>query len=273
VIDLRGSSRDAIAVVRQVVQDAPGGAAGLETLGSELFAVTGLLDGQPALRRALTDPSRTPAERAGLVSNLLDGRVAASTLAVVTAAVRAQWSRVRDLADALEYAGVLAIVRASEEVRQLDDLEDQLFRFARVVEGDVALRLALSDQTVPTERRVELARSLLRGRAVSATVRLVEQAVAAPRGQSVVEALDGYGKVATTWRERLVATVRTALPLTTRDRDRLAGALSRQYGHEIHLNVLLDPDVIGGLRVEVGDEVIDGTIAGRLDDARRRLAS
>jgi F-type H+-transporting ATPase subunit delta len=96
--------------------------------------------------------------------------------------------------------------------------------------------------------------------------------VAAPRGLGLTEALDYYGKLAAAWRERLVATVRTAIPLDEADRERLARTLSRQYGHDIHLNVLLDPEVIGGLRVELGDEVIDGTIAGRLDDARRRLA-
>jgi len=130
----------------------------------------------------------------------------------------------------------------------------------------------LANHAAPVSSRVELARRLLSGRATSATVRLVEQAARAPRGLSFTEALDSYAKVAAAWRERLVATVRTAVPLTARDRERLASALSRQYGHEIRLNVLVDPEVIGGLRVELGDEVIDGTIAGRLDDARRRLA-
>ncbi|MEQ4204380.1 F0F1 ATP synthase subunit delta [Actinopolymorpha sp. B9G3] len=272
MIDFRGASRDSLASTRQVVKDLPGGAGELETAGSELFAVTALLDEETALRRALTDPARTPQERARLAEELLGNRIGADAQAVVTTAVKGAWARTRDLADALEHAGVLALIRSADSAGRLDDLEDELFRFARLIENDARLAQALTGRTLPVERRVELARGLLAGKAQPSTVRLVEQAVAAPRGLALTEALDGYGKVAAAWRERLVATVRSAVPLGQADRDRLARALSRQYGHDIHLNVLLDPEVIGGLRVELGDEVIDGTIAGRLDDARRRLA-
>jgi F-type H+-transporting ATPase subunit delta len=272
MIDVRGASRDSLASVRQVVKDLSGDAGELETVGTELFAVTAVLDSEAVLRRALTDPARASDERARLAEELFGGRVGADSLAVVTAAVKGAWARTRDLGDALEHAGVLALIRSADSAGRLDDLEDELFRFARLVENDVRLAQALTGHTRPVEQRVELARALLADKAQSSTVRLVEHAVAAPRGLALTEALDGYGKVAAAWRERLVATVRSAIPLGQADRDRLAGALSRQYGHDIHLNVLLDPGVIGGLRVELGDEVIDGTIAGRLDDARRRLA-
>lgn len=272
MIDVRGASRDSLASVRQVVDDLPGDASDLESAGVQLFGVTALLDEEAALRRALTDPARAADERTGLADGLLSDRIGGDTRAVVTTAVKAGWARTRDLADALEHAGILAIIRSAEITGRLDDLEDELFRFARLIEGDPRLGQALTSRTVAAERRVELARGLLADKAQSATVRLVEQAVAAPRGLALTEALDHYGKLAAAWRDRLVATVRTAVPLDETDRDRLARTLSRQYGHDIHLNVLLDPEVIGGLRVELGDEVIDGTIAGRLDDARRRLA-
>ncbi len=270
--DLRGVSRDSHRVLRQQIHDLSETPAGLETLGTELFAVAALLDGQPTLRRALTDPARTPDERAELATGLLRSRLGEAALSVATAAVRASWARVRDLADGIEYAGVLALVRAAEEEQHLDDLEDELFRFARLVESDHELHLALTNRAAPVSQRAELVRSLLGGKATGPTVRLAEQAVVAPRGLSVTEALDTFAKIAAAWRERLVATVRSAVALGSGDRERLVRTLSRQYGHEIHLNVLVDPGVIGGLRVELGDEVIDGTIAGRLDDARRRLA-
>jgi F-type H+-transporting ATPase subunit delta len=272
MIDVRGASRDSLASIRQVVTDLPGEAAELETAGVQLFGVSALLDDEAALRRALTDPARSASERNELAERLLRDRIGEDVLAVVSTAVKAGWARTRDLGDALEHAGILALVRSAEISGRLDDLEDELFRFARLIEGDPRLGQALTARGVPAERRVELARGLLAGKAQSATVRLVEQAVAAPRGLALTDALDSYGKVAAAWRNRLVAIVRTAIPLDQADRDRLARTLSRHYGHDIHLNVLLDPEVIGGLRVELGEEVIDGTVAGRLDDARRRLA-
>lgn len=270
--ELRGASRHSLADVRQRVRDLPGDSSTLETVATELFAVAGLIDGQPTLRRALTDPSRSPDEREELIVGLLRTRVGDATQSVVVTGVRSQWSRMRDLADGIEHAGVLAAVRAAEEEDHLDDLEDELFRFARLVEGDTELLHALTDRAAPAARRADLVHSLLEAKATRPAVLLVEQAVVSPRGLSLPEALDTFGKVAAAWRERLVAIVRTAVPLTDADRERLTRTLSRQYGHEIHLNVLLDPAVIGGVRVELGNEVIDGTIASRLDDARRRLA-
>lgn len=272
MIQFRGASRHSLSVLRDQLRDLPADAGRLETAGVELFAVAGTLDAQAPLRRALTDPARRPDDRADLAASLLRSRIGETSLSLVLAAVRRSWSRVRDLADALEYLGVLALVRAAEAEGRLDDLEDDLFRFARLVEGDDQLLRALTDPKYPAERRAELVRTLLEGKAVKSAVRLVEQAVVAPRGLSLVEALDGFTRTTAAWRQRLVATVRSAVPLSEADRERLARVLSRRYGHDVDVNVLVDPGVIGGLRVELGDEVIDGTVAGRLEDARRRLA-
>ncbi len=269
MIDFRGTSRDSLANLRQQLSE--GGASSAE-LGAELFAVATLLDGQPALRRALTDSARTGDERAGLAENLLRSQVSSATLGIVTAAAKLSWGRPRHIADAIEHVGALAQVIAAEGAGRLDDVEDELFRFSRVVAGDGELDRALTDRAVPAEHRGELVRNLLARKASPSTVGLVEQAVTAPRGLSLAEALENFGKIAAEWRNRLVATVTTAVDLSASERDRLAAALARQYGHEIHLNVVVDPQVIGGIRVEIGDELIDGSIAGRLDDARRRLA-
>jgi F-type H+-transporting ATPase subunit delta len=269
MIDFRGTSRDSLATLRQQLTESGAGSA---ELGSELFAVATLLDGQPALRRALTDPARSGDERAGLAENLLRSQVGSTTLGLVTAAAKQSWGRPRDVADAIEHLGVLAEVMAAEGSGHLDDLEDELFRFGRLVAGNGELERALTDRAVPAAHRAELVHNLLDRKASPSTVGLVQQAVTAPRGLSLAEALESFGKIAADWRSRLVATVTTAVPLGASERDRLAAALARQYGHEIHLNVVVDPHVIGGIRVEIGEELIDGSIAGRLDDARRRLA-
>jgi F-type H+-transporting ATPase subunit delta len=272
----RGASRNALAELRQALtaRAESSGSAGADAvaLGEELFAVANLLDAQPALRRALTDRSRTPEERSEFVQSLLGGQVSEATAELTGAAVTSTWSRVRDLADALEYAGVLAVVIGAERSSRLDELEDELFRFSRIVEGDSGLLRVLTDHATDPGPRAELAAGLLEGKATDATVRLVRHAVTAPRGRTFDEALAAYISIAAERKNQLVAVVHSAVPLSDQQRSRLVAALTRQYGHEVDLQLIVDPNVVGGLRVQIGDELIDGTLAGRLDDARRRLA-
>ena len=116
-----------------------------------------------------------------------------------------------------------------------------------------------------------LVRGLLESRFTPAAVRLAEQSVAGTH-RTVAVAMEEYQKVAAAHRNRLVATVRVARELGEVEQQRLAGVLAGQYGRPVHLNVVVDPEVIGGMRVEIGDDVIDGTVSSRLDEARRRLA-
>ncbi len=154
---------------------------------------------------------------------------------------------------------------------KLDELEDELFRLDRVVSGERALSDKLSDRNIPLAARQELIRGLLQGKADPVTVRLAERAVDG-RGQQLRDLDAGLpgrrgGPAQRQHRHR---------PGGGRpdrgERSRLAEALGRQYGRQIQLNVIVDPDVVGGVRVDIGDEVIDGTIAARLDEAQRRIA-
>ena len=133
------------------------------------------------------------------------------------------------------------------------------------------LRDALSDPARSVHDKRALLHGLLDGKVAPATVRLAEQSVAGTH-RTVQVAIEEYQKVAAAHRSRLVATVRVARPLAEQDAQRLAGSLAKQYGRPVHLNVVVDPEVIGGVRVEIGDDIIDGTVVSRLDDARRRLA-
>ncbi|MDP9444542.1 MAG: F0F1 ATP synthase subunit delta [Actinomycetota bacterium] len=269
---MRGTSADSrAAVVRRLegLLDSDGVDAG--RLGTDLFAVAALLDAEPRLRRAVTDPASDPDAKVRLVRAILAGRLSDAAVDVAAEAVRHRWSAGRDLADTLEYAGVVAEVSAAEQAGQADELEDELFRFGRVVVGDRGLRRTLDDRRVAVERKRALVRGLLEDRATPASVRLVEQA-AAGRQRSFAVALEEFQELAAARRHRLVATVRAAQPLPEHDKQRLADALARQYGRAVHLNVVVDPTLLGGLRVEIGDDVIDGTVSSRLDDARRRLA-
>jgi F-type H+-transporting ATPase subunit delta len=243
----------------------------LDAVADQLFAVTAVLDREGGLRRALTDPARSDDDRVGLAQAVFAAWLSGPALDVALWTVRAPWSRSRDLADTLELLAVEAVVAAADKNRRLDAVEDELFRLARVVAANHELRIALSDRAAPVESRIALVDDLLRAKVTAETLRLVKQAVSTPRGRNFDHTIEAFGEVAADRRSRVVAQVTAAVPLTEAQRDRLAAALAQMYGHEVHLNIEIDPEVIGGIRVELGDEVIDGSIVSRLDDARRRF--
>lgn len=242
-------------------------------LGEELFDVVHLLDRAHALRRALADPAFPGDRKSALARSLLGDRVSGNTLDLLDGLVHSHWSRTLDLVDAAEVLAVTSTVTRAEREERLDDLEDELFRFRRIVDGQPRLRAVLADPAVAGERKAALLRELLEDKVTSATLRLVTEVAAHPRGRSFDRGLEEYGRLAAQRRARLIAVVRSAVPLTEEQRSRLAAALAAAYGHQVHLNTEVDPDVMGGLTVRIGDEVIDGTIAGRLDEVRRNLAS
>jgi len=270
---MRGASRGSLVMAREQLTAALAARADPAVLGQELFAVTHLLDREPGVRRALTDATSPTAARSGLARQLLDGRVSGPTLDLVTSMADSRWSSPRDLADAAEELGVLATSAAAEGEGQLDDLEDELFRFSRILSTEPALRSALEDQGPPDEGKRSLLDALLAAKVTPAALRLITEAVIYPRGRSLETTLDEYGRLAAAWRQRLIAVVRVAAGLTEEQRGRLAAALSHTYGHDVHLNVVVDPGVVGGISVQIGDEFIDGSVASRLAQLRQRLAS
>jgi len=264
-----GSARSLSAVLEKTESVLAAGAdAG--ALGDELFALAQTVDARHALRRALTEPAVAAETKGRLLQTLLGGKVSDATLEVLGEAVRHRWSQGSDLGDALERASVTAHVARADQAGHLDDLEDNLFRFGRIVEANPELREVLSEAGYPLEAKQRLLDNLLGGRVDEPTRRLLGQAVAA-RHRSLTAVLETYQKVAADRRNSLVATVWVAAPLSEDHKERLAGALAAQYDHAIQLNVIVEPQVLGGARVAVGDEVIDSTVETRLKQARRRL--
>ena len=166
-------------------------------------------------------------------------------------------------------AAFLAVISAEDA---LGEVEDELFRFARTVAADISLRDAFAARTVGTERKAELVRKLLADKVSPETQRLAVQAAVAPRGIRTEQALDRYLEAAAARRRQLVAEVVAASPLTEAQRERLSTALRRIYGRDIRINLDVDPEVLGGLRIQVGGELIDSTVLARLHGARRSLA-
>jgi F-type H+-transporting ATPase subunit delta len=241
-------------------------------VGDALFAVAALLDEQASLRAALTDPARSGEDKADLAASLLRGKVAEQVVDLVSGMVRSRWSTPRDLAEGTARLGVEAVLVSAQRHDRLDEVQDELFRFARTVASQPELRLALTDRGLPVERKSDLLTELLQEKTTVEAARLIVHAVTEPRGHSLESNLEALADAAAARRQRQVATVAAAVPLTENQRDRLTAALSAQLGHDVQLNVVIDPQVVGGLRVSLGDEVIDGTLATRLDDAQRRIA-
>lgn len=268
-----GASREALALAQERLEVLLStGGVDPTKLGDDLFSVTGLLAGNAGLRRALTDPARPADAKATLVDRLLRGKVSDSALELLIGVVRSRWSDPSDLVEAVDGLAVTAELFNAERAHRLDAVEDELFRFARMVAADVALRDAFAARTVGAARKAELVRTLLEGKVSPETLRLAVQAAVSPRGMRTEQALDHYLEAAAARRRQLVAEVVAASPLTEGQRARLSTALRRIYGRDIRINLDVDPEVLGGLRIQIGGELIDSTVIARLGTARRSLA-
>ncbi|MBF9067477.1 F0F1 ATP synthase subunit delta [Streptacidiphilus fuscans] len=244
----------------------------LDRLSDDLLDITRVLDHEAGLRRTLTDPAAPGQAKADLVTNLLQGKVGADAIDLLSGMVRSRWAAGRDLADATEQLGALALIIGADKANALDEVEDELFRFGRVVAGNVELRSALTDNAAGNEAKAALVRNLLDGKARAATIALITVLVTQPRGRSLESGLEEYARLAADRRGRVVALVTSAVPLSDAQKQRLATALASLAGRQVHLNLDVDPAVLGGVRIQIGDEIIEGTIAGRLDTASQGLA-
>ncbi|WP_338672987.1 F0F1 ATP synthase subunit delta [Streptomyces sp. SCSIO 30461] len=269
---MNGASREALAAARERL-DALTDNTSVDAakLADELAAVTALLDREVSLRRVLTDPAQAGEAKAELAARLLGGQVGGETVDLVSGMVRSRWSQSRDLVDATEELANTADLVAAQRAGALDEVEDELFRFGRIVASSTELRAALADRSATASAKGGLLRGLLGGKTNPVTERLVVRLGIAPRGRSLEQGLDSLSKLAAARRDRVVAVVTSAVPLSDRQKQRLGTVLARMYGREMHLNLDVDPEVLGGISVRIGDEVIDGTIADRIAEAQRRI--
>jgi len=266
-----GSSGASFARLSDELGAAIDGGADGAAIGDGLLAAASVLRDQVALRRAVTDPSKQPEPKAGLARAIFGDRVDSAATELIASASGSRWGSSTDLPEALGHLGVVAIVRAADRAGEGDRLEEELFSFGRLVIDNPQLRDALSDPARTAADKQALVRSLLEGKVALPTLRLAEESLGSTY-RTVSAAIDEYVRIAAEARTRLVATVRTATPLTEDQSTRLATALGREQQRPVHLNLIVDPEVVGGIHVEIGDHVVDGSIASRLDDARRRIA-
>jgi F-type H+-transporting ATPase subunit delta len=243
-----------------------------QDLADELYSAAGLLASQPRLRRALGDPSTDASGRGQLARSLFGGKVGDAALGLIADAVALRWSSPWDLTDGLEILADDTLLAAAEADGQLDTVEDELFRFERILSGSGELTAALDEAGMPAERRRALLESLLGQKVHPITIALLDHAVTSGRRPTLALAIDDLLQASAARRERSIARVLSATELTPEQTERLAATLTRLYGREIHVRTAVDESVQGGLVVRVGDEIIDGSVASRLAAARTAFA-
>jgi len=243
------------------------------SVGEQILAFARLLAREPRLRRALSDPSRQPQERADLVRSLLNGKVSEAALGPLTTLASGRWSAPSQLLDGAERLGVDALLGTADAAGDLAEVEDELFRFGQIVSGSPELASTIGDTSMDPARRVTLVRELLSDKAKPVTAKLAEVAVQGFGGRSFGAALTRLVELAAQRRESEIAYVTVAEPLTDEEETRLATGLSRIYGRPVSLKLIVDPAVMGGLSVRVGSDLYDGTVARRLATVRNALAA
>ncbi len=167
------------------------------------------------------------------------------------------------------YAEALLVIAANEH--QLDEVADELFRFARVLEGSDELRDALGDPHLPAARRQQIVEDLLAGKATDVTVALVSMMVGIGRARELPAVIDRLVAGSAQRHQRKVAEVRSAIELTDDQRARLEAALARATGHAVEVKVIIDPSLLGGVVSQIGDTIIDGSVRHQLSELRETI--
>ena len=273
---MRSASRDALAdLLKQFNEIAEGlDDNGLSTLADDLTAVAASLSREAVVTRYLTLPAEDPSPRVRMIERLVSDKVGQPALEVLKSAVAERWSAQSDLVDAVELVSRSALLVRADRAGHLDEVEDQLFRFSRVLDAQPRLAILLGDYEVAADTRIGLLRNVLSGAGTGVdaiTADLLSKTVELLRGQSAENAVLGLAEVAVARRGEVVAHISAATELSDAQRTRLTEVLNRIYGHPVAAQLHIDPELLGGLAISVGDEIIDGTLSSRLVAAQAQL--
>jgi F-type H+-transporting ATPase subunit delta len=237
--------------------------------GEQLLSAALVVNGSHELRAALADDTAKDSDRRGLVDAVFGGYTKPAK-AVLESLSTSRWSSEDDLVAGIEELGIRALAASAPKGLSIDD---ELFEFGVAVTSDSELELALGSKLGAVDGKVSLIDALLNGKASEQTIAILKALLAQPRGRRIAELIRYAATIVADEAGNGIATVTVASALDGAQRTRLATALSTQYGRDIRINEIVDPVILGGMRVQVGSEVIDGTISNRIADLRLRLAS
>lgn len=271
---MRGTSSTSFAEVLRLAEGSFASAAGSqETVAQELFSVADAIDSSNQLVRTLSDPGRPAEVKEQSVRALFADRVSATTLELALEVVRRRWSEQEDILDALELLGVAALLSQAENEGVLEQVESQLFEVVRTIDGSGELTTALDGVRDVPSQRATILRALLDGRAHRLTSALAARAVGRRTERKPARRVGDFARFASDRRRRAFASVHSAVPLNDAQQARLGAVLAGIYGREVQMNLQVDPDVVGGLRIQVGDDLYDATVLARLTRARSQLVA
>jgi F-type H+-transporting ATPase subunit delta len=267
---MASSTRQSLASAKQALQPLLANAD--LAFASQLFAVSSAIASSAQLRSLLSDPSAEVNAKSGAVSAVFGKTVSAEVAGFVTSLVALRWSKGSDLVSALEQLGVFVIANIAAKAGKVDAVAAEVFAFQQAIDENMELQFALASKTASSEARLALVDKLLGGKASVEGTALIREAVIASGKRRTSLVLDSYSKIIAQVAQALVAKVTVAKDLTPAQAERLSAALGKAYGSSIKLNIEHDASVLGGIRVQIADQIIDGSVVARLNQAKLSLA-
>ena len=270
---LGGTSRVSVLALRKALDEKVNNLSANDAaqFSNDLFTILSVLSSSVGMRRALTDNARDAAAKAELISNLFGKNISTNAQSILATASSLRCSSPSELADAIEQIAVEAESVVADKNNQLELLENQLFDFSQVLISNPELRQALNTSADSDAGKIQLLESIIKGKYANSTVNLLRRVVSLRRGRNIDSTLAAYSHYVTVRRNRVVAHVKTAVALSPAQQQSLITALGKAVGKTVHINVEVDPKVLGGLSIRYGDEIIDGTVINRLAEASRAL--
>lgn len=241
-------------------------------IGNELFTITKVLDDSIQLERALTDPSRPVADKVAVLKELLGDNAHPMTMEIMTDLVSRRWSRARDIANAVEDFGVDAMMYYADATDATLQVSIELSELHSALLNLPVVRAKLYDYQATSEGRVKLFREVFSGKTLNkVTMRLAEHATCNLRRRRYLETIQWLINKFSRHMGESMVTVTTATPLKKEQIKRLVEVYSAKVGRQVHINSVVDPTVLGGMRIQVGDEVTDNTVVAQLQNLHRKV--
>ena len=241
-------------------------------IGNELFTITKVLDDSIQLERALTDPSRPVADKVAVLKELLGDNAHPMTMEIMTDLVSRRWSRARDISNAVEDFGVDAMMYYADATDATLQVSIELSELHSALLNLPVVRAKLYDYQATSEARVKLVREVFSGKTLNkVTMRLAEHATCNLRRRRYLETIQWLINKFSRHMGESMVTVTTATPLKKEQIKRLVEVYSAKVGRQVHINSVVDPTVLGGMRIQVGDEVTDNTVVAQLQNLHRKV--
>lgn len=271
---MKAASREALATSQSRLDEILAGENNVATAaqaGLDIFEVVDVLDDDRELRVAFTDIAAPSGARKSLAENLFGSKISGGALRIIQEAAAVQWSTPKDFVKGLVSLGRRALLRGAEAQGQLGQVEDELFRLSQILDREGELTQLLSDRTADSARKRGLLANVLYGKVTMFTEALVLQAISHPE-QNPIDDVAALADSAADLQDRTIARVTAAGELNEGQQAVLAEKLGKIYGRAMSIHSEVDTSLLGGMRIRVGDEVIDGSTAGKIARLRAQMA-